>query len=95
MVLVCLQSSDGKSFEVEMEVAKNSVLIKTLLEDTLVCLSLYFFHPICLSAFSLSLNVDCLNALVCLSLFLAHNFCKFCVFNKNLIWEAKKWRGSE
>ena len=36
--MVCLQSSDGKTFEVEIEVAKRSVLIKTLLEDTLVCL---------------------------------------------------------
>ena len=96
MVLVCLQSSDGKSFEVEMEVAKKSVLIKTLLEDTLVCLSLYFFHPICLSVFSFSLNVDYLNALVCLSLFWLTIFVNFFVCPIR-IWsgEPKKWRGPE
>ena len=66
MVLVCLQSSDGKSFEVEMEVAKKSVLIKTLLEDTLVCFSISLFHPV---------YVDCLSTLVCSSVWLI-----FCLF---------------
>ena len=76
MVLVNLQSSEGKIFEVEMEVAKKSILIKTLLEDSLVCLFLFLNIFICLSNFFnificlsvclfLSLNVNCL--LVCLS----------------------------